>query len=121
MFFYKFRVALALLLTAVPAGCLPLMTVGMAVSETRSARRSDPHRPGGGTGVAVVTFIVFVLLAVWSNLRLRRLIGRVRAARAAGGEGPFEMSLGATWTLIGATSAVGLVCGAYFLMLLSTI
>lgn len=121
MFFYKFRVALVLLLTVVPAGCLPLMTVGAVVSEVRTSREPVRGPARGSIWVSVVTLGAFLLLALWSNLRLVRLVRRVRAAEAAGEDEPFEMSRGATWALIGVTYGLGVFCGAYFLMLFSTL
>ena len=119
--FYKLRVTLVLLLVVVPAGCLPLMTVGAAVSEARAALRPAPGPSRGSAGAAVAVIGVALLLAVWTNLRLLRLVRRTRDARAAGEDWPFGLSPGATWTLIGVTYGLGVFCGAYFLMLFSTI
>ena len=121
MIFYKFRVAFVLLFTVVPAGCLPLMTAGIGVSEARAARRANPGAPQSSVVAKVAVIGGFVLLAVWSNFRILRLIRRVRDAQTAGEDGPFELSAGATWTLVAATYAMGVFCGGYFLMLFSTV
>jgi hypothetical protein len=121
--FYKFRVVLVLLLVVVPAGCLPWMTAGAAVSEAQAVRRPSlgPGPARGLTGAAVVGIGVALLLAVWANLRLVKLVRRAGAAQAAGDDWPFGLSPGATWTLIGTAYGLGLICGVYFLVLLSTV
>ena len=103
-----------LLFTAVPAGCLPVMLVGIVAGEFKPAptgRLTDPR--GESKAAAFITLGVFALLAIGANLLFRRMIRRTHGEEPVG---PLGLS-NAAWrfTLWGGFSA-GVAAGVVMML-----
>ena len=114
--FRNFRVVFVLLFTAVPAGCLPLATAGGMVDEVKANRTPRTNHPGRSTVVGIALVALFAVLAVLSNVRVARLVARLRREPD---ESWFGLSRHASLTLVAAAYAAGLFCGVRMLMFLS--
>lgn len=103
-----------LLFTAVPAGCLPVMAVGVVAEGFKPAPKKQLKDPRGESkAVAFIILGVFALLAVGANLLFRRMIRRTYGEEPVG---PFGIS-NAAWrfTLWGGFSA-GIAAGVVMML-----
>ena len=114
--FWKFRITSILLFTVVPASCLPLVTAGGVVDEVKANRVPRANPASRSTEEGIVLILVCAALAVLTNVRLKRLVSRLRREPD---EAWFGLSRGASLTLVAAAYALGLFCGVQMLLLFS--
>ena len=114
--FWKFRIISVLLFTVVPAGCLPLVTAGGVVDEVKANRNPRANPADRSTAVGIGFIAVCAALAFVANVRLKRLVSRLRREPD---EGWFGLSRQASLTLVAAAYALGLFCGVQMLLLFS--
>ena len=72
---------LLLLLTAVPAGCLPLMFVSGVVEEVKAAAGHSPGRAPQAKGTGYVFAAVCLVLAVAAIFQFRRMLRQTHGER----------------------------------------
>ena len=118
----KLIVASLLLLTAVPAGCLPLYTLGAVGGEVIEARKPAARRHSGRDAVdAIGITLIAVLagLAALANWRFWRLMKRARSL----GNGEDWLGLGRhAWiTLLSVTYGMGVLSGGYMIAFMTGI
>jgi hypothetical protein len=109
----KLFTVLMLLLTAVPAGCLPLMVMGAIGEEVKAAAGHSPGRAPQAKGTGYIFAAACLVLAVAAIFQFRRML------RQSHGEhpiGPMGLSNG-TWRFVlwGAFSA-GVASGVVMLI-----
>lgn len=106
--FGKWIILGTLMLTAVPAGCIPVLTVGLAVEEV-SLRRSPPRgrQPGSVYGALIAGTVGAALSVLAAKLFHRQL----RRTRDPAAEFPLGLGPGAFRVLLWAGLLLGAGCG----------
>jgi len=112
--FQKWAIAWMLLLTAVPAGCLPLFTAAAVKDEVFSDERTRRGRAPTASTTAWIFIAIGASVALVLNWLYVRMLRRVR--RLAVGEAWKDLTRPAWEILLWVAYAMGMVCGAMMLL-----
>src|SRR5687768_15104471 len=105
----KFVIAVLLLLTAVPAGCLPLMTAGAIVDEVRISRQKNVMRRSDAAQIAYVFVTIMATLAVATSFAFNRILRRT--GRLGGDDDWLGLGRRSWRVLLWTSFVLGVACG----------
>ena len=105
-----------LLFSAVPAGCLPLLTVGAAVDEVRAVRNPPRGRHPNAAKSGWIFVVVCSVLSVVVALLFRRQLKRADDPD----RGPADLSTATKRALLWIAFGMGVIMGASMIAFMQT-